>query len=119
MSQARRARLFARDGGICQICLHKIQAGEPYDQDHIIPWALTYSDADENLRTVHTTCHRGEASKTSEDVARIAKAKRQGGEKGQAARRAKNGPQIKSRPFPKGQKQKWPSRPFGKGDRNA
>ncbi len=90
MSKARRLRLFTRDGGVCDICKRKVLAGEAYELDHIIPWALGFDDSDENLRLVHKTCHR--TDKTGGDVARIAKAKRQSGiEGGQAARRAKRG----------------------------
>lgn len=106
MSKARRLRLFTEQGGICWICKKKVKAGEEYDLDHIIPWALSFDDTDENLRVAHKTCHRGEKSKTSDDVKRISKAKRQGSidGRGQWARRQKNGPQIKSGPsnWPKG-----------------
>lgn len=118
MSASRRARLFARDGGICSICKRKIQAGEPYEIDHILAWALTFRDDDDNLTTVHKSCHREQ--KTGGDVATIAKAKRQSGiEGGQAARRAKRGhgliqsrnewpkgAKLQSRPFPTKRKDK-------------
>ena len=87
MSKARRLRLFARDNGVCDICKQKVLAGEAYELDHIIPWALGFDDSDENLRLVHKTCHR--TDKTGGDVTRIAKAKRQGRETGQQARRDK------------------------------
>jgi len=109
MSKARRLRLFTRDGGFCDICKRKVLAGEAYELDHIIPWALGFDDSDENLRLVHKTCHR--TDKTGGDVARIAKAKRQGRETGQQARRAVKGGSIPSRPFPK-TKTTWPKRPF-------
>jgi 5-methylcytosine-specific restriction protein A len=119
MSKARRLRLFARDGGMCHLCKRKVLAGEDYELDHIIPWALAFNDEDDNLRVAHKTCHR--TDKTGSDVARIAKAKRQSStEGGQAARRAKRGfCLIQSRGFPVGgPKQKIPSRPWGKkGDK--
>lgn len=115
MSKARRLRIFARDGGRCEICGKKVQTGEDYDIDHRLAWALTFDDGDDNLRTVHKSCHRDAGAKTADDVKRIAKAKRQSGiEGGQAARRAKRGHGlIQSRTdWPKGRKLE--SRPFSK-----
>ena len=110
MSKARRLRLFARDGGVCHLCKRKVLAGEDYELDHIIPWALAFDDSDDNLRVAHKACHR--TDKTGNDVKRIAKAKAQAGETGQQARRAKRDkPLIPSRPFPK-IKTTWPKRPF-------
>jgi hypothetical protein len=118
MTKARRLRLFARDGGVCHLCNRKVLAGEDYELDHIIPWALSFNDDDDNLRVAHKTCHR--TDKTGPDVARIAKAKRQSGiEGGQAARRAKRGHGlIQSRnEWPKGQKLQ--SRPWPKKGRDT
>lgn len=115
MSKARRLRLFARDGGLCHLCKRKVLAGEDYELDHIIPWALAFDDSDDNLRVAHKSCHR--TDKTGDDVKRIAKAKRQSGiEGGQAARRAKRGfGLIQSRGFSaNGPKQKIASRPWPK-----
>jgi len=113
MSKARRLRLFARDGGLCHLCKRKVLAGEDYELDHIIPWALAFNDDDDNLRVAHKACHR--TNKTGDDVSRIAKAKRQGRETGQQARRAIKGGSIPSRPFPK-TKTTWPKRPFKRGE---
>jgi len=92
MSKARRLRLFTRDSGICDICKQKVHAGEAYELDHIIPWALGFDDSDENLRLVHKTCHRTDKT-------------------GQQARRLVKGGSIPSRPFQK-TKTTWPKRPF-------
>ena len=113
MTKARRARIFAAHDGICELCGVKIGAAEDYDIEHRIPWALSHDDSDANLYPAHPACHA--IKTTSEDVPRIAKAKRQAGEKGQWARRQKNGPQLKGRGFDKnGPKRKIPSRPFGR-----
>lgn len=112
MSKARRARVFETWGGACYLCGVKIGAGETWEAEHVIPWALGHDDSDGNLRPAHKggECH---GAKTRADVKQIAKAKAQAGETGQRARRAKNGPQIKSRGFAKGgPKRKIPSRPF-------
>lgn len=109
MSKARRLRIWERDGGVCWLCTHKVMAGEEWDADHVLPWALSFDDTDENLKVAHKSCHRGEKSKTSDDVKRIAKAKRQGGvEGGQKARRDKRGfGLIQSRGFDKTLRKKF------------
>lgn len=77
MSTKRRAAIFTAHGGVCHICRGKIDASrEAWDADHIVPYALTQDDSDENLAPAHAKCHRGAASKTSGDVKVIAKAKR-------------------------------------------
>lgn len=77
MSLTRKARIFAAADGVCHICSQPIDGiRERWDADHVVPYALTRDDSDENLRPAHERCHRGAASKTSEDVRVIAKAKR-------------------------------------------
>ena len=77
MSASRRARIFAAAGGICHICETRIDGvRERWDADHVVPYALTCDDSDDNLRPAHERCHRGRDSKTSDDVKVIAKAKR-------------------------------------------
>lgn len=114
ITPARRARIFEANDGRCHICGAKIRPGEKWDVEHKIARGLTYDDSDENLAPAHATedCH---GAKTKADVKRIAKAKAQGGETGQWARRQKNGPQLKSRGFDKGgPKRSIPSRGFPK-----
>lgn len=113
MSKARRVRIFVKEDGRCYLCREKVQIGQLFEVEHVIPWALSFDDSDDNLKIAHTVCHK--TLKTVDDVKRIAKAKRQSGiEGGQAARRAKRGHGlIQSRGFPVGgPKQKIPSRPF-------
>lgn len=87
MTKARRARIWVRDDGLCYLCGLKIGLGEEYDIEHVIPWALSFDDSDENLKLAHKEgCH---SSKTSKDRKSIDKAKRQGLERGQQARRKK------------------------------
>lgn len=121
MSKARRARIWERDGGVCYLCGYEVQLGEDWDAEHVIAWALSFDDSDENVKVAHTNgCH---AIKTKGDIGRIAKAKAQGGETGQWARRQKRKAQgkaplikgagtIKSAPFPKGRKTRWAKRPM-------
>jgi len=101
MSKARKDRLWLRDKGVCYLCGLKVLGGQAWDAEHKIPWALSQDDSDKNLGVAHKDgCH---ALKTKSDVKTIAKAKAQAGETGQWARRAKNGPQLKSRGFDKSQ----------------
>lgn len=77
LSPTARLRIFTEHHGVCDICGDVIDGvREPWDLDHRIPLALGGEDTDDNLRPVHGRCHRGAGSKTSDDVARIAKAKR-------------------------------------------
>jgi hypothetical protein len=112
MSKARKLRIWERDRGICYLCTEKVQAGEKWDAEHVVPWALSFDDSDGNVKVAHTEgCH---PEKTKVDVATIAKAKAQGGETGQWARRQRREkPLIQSRPdpWPKG-KRAWPKRSF-------
>lgn len=104
MSKARRLRIWEKENGVCYLCGKKVQAGEPWDAEHVKAWDLFFDDSDENLRVAHKlVCHK---EKTDRDVKIMRKADRQGGFKGQWARRQKNGPQIKSGPsnWPKGVK---------------
>ena len=74
MSNTRRARIFEAHNGTCHICGQKIDGTrERWDAEHIIPYALTNDDSDDNLAPAHIACH---ATKTPQDVAQIAKAKR-------------------------------------------
>ena len=118
MSKARRVRIFVKEDGRCYLCGEKVKIGQLFEVEHVIPWALSFDDTDDNLKIAHTVCHK--TMKTGDDVARIAKAKRQGGEKGQAYRREKRGHGlIQSRPFQKpAVKPKWAKRPWGKNEKD-
>lgn len=70
-----RARIFNAALGLCHICEGKIGIAEAWEIEHVIPYALTQDNSDDNLRPAHVKCH---AKKTSEeDRPRIAKAERQ------------------------------------------
>jgi 5-methylcytosine-specific restriction enzyme A len=69
-----RTKIFTTYGGKCHLCGHKIDAvKEGYELEHVVPFAMTNDDSDENLRPAHKACHK---DKTKDDVAAIAKAKR-------------------------------------------
>ena len=75
MSPTRRARVFQAAGGTCHICKGQIDGTlERWDVEHVIPYALTRDDSDENLRPAHVGCHKEKTAK--EDAPTIAKAKR-------------------------------------------
>lgn len=71
-----RAAVFLEHGGICHLCNGKIQVGQAFDIDHVIPLALGGTNDASNLRPAHSRCHRGTGSKTSDDVAAISRADR-------------------------------------------
>ena len=74
MSLTRKARIFAANNGICHICGGAIDGTrERWEAEHIVPYALTRDDSDDNLAPAHERCH---AAKTKQDVPQIAKAKR-------------------------------------------
>jgi len=114
MSKTRRVRIFVKEDGRCYLCGEKVKIGQLFEVEHVIPWALSFDDSDDNLKIAHTVCHK--TLKTGDDVKRIAKAKAQGGETGQYARREKRGHGlIQSRGFDRnGPKKTIPSRPWGK-----
>lgn len=72
-SRTDRVRIFDLNGGKCHICDMKIQAGDVWDLEHIVPWELTRDDSDQNVKPAHKACHK---EKTADDVAGIRKADR-------------------------------------------
>lgn len=72
-SRKERVRLFDLHGGKCHLCGEKIQVGEVWELEHVIPWAMTRDDNDENVKPAHKTCHK---SKTADDIDGMSKADR-------------------------------------------
>jgi 5-methylcytosine-specific restriction endonuclease McrA len=93
-----RAEVFLVNDGICHICGAKIQVGQNFDIDHVLPLALGGTNDAANLRPAHAKCHRGVGSKTSDDVKAISRADRLA--KKHFGVTQKKG-RIPSRPFPK------------------
>lgn len=73
LNTKRRLELFNAHRGICHICAGKIQVGEAWEVEHIIPFAMGGEDGGDNLAPAHIKCH---SVKTKEDVKNVAKAKR-------------------------------------------
>ena len=73
-SRKLRAELFINHEGICHICQDKILGHEQWEIEHIIPISLGGEDGGDNLAPAHIACHRW---KTTEDIRRLSKAKRQ------------------------------------------
>jgi len=113
LTKKQRAMLALLQNGLCGCgCGVKLDhPGEGTIDEHLDPLGLTGTNDLENRSIWRKPCS---AAKTANDLADIARAKRRSGEKGQAARRAKNGTQLQSRGFEKGPKRKWPKRPFGR-----
>lgn len=95
---------------ICPVCSYPITDEQIAcaEKDHDRAVSLFGEDVPSNTRWLHYACHR---AKTRQDVARIAKAKRQAGETGQRARHERNGPTMPSRPMQKpadvGRRHNW------------
>lgn len=101
ISNTERARLFTLHKGICHICGHKIDGiKQPWNVEHVIPWAMSRDDSDANRKPAHEACH---AIKTTEDRDVMAKAdrirmKHQGGWRSKFPMRSKKRRSTGSRP---------------------
>lgn len=73
ISTKKRVALFQKHDGVCHICGGKISVGEAWQIEHIIPFAMGGADDESNWAPAHIKCHR---TKTTDDVGKIAKAKR-------------------------------------------
>lgn len=74
LSPMRKLAVFERALGICHLCERRIRSGEKWELEHIRAIGLLGADDETNMAPAHVECH---APKTADDVARIAKAKRQ------------------------------------------
>jgi 5-methylcytosine-specific restriction protein A len=69
-----RARLFLLHDGLCHICSVRIDGTrERWEVEHVIPWAISRDDSDENRKPAHVHCH---AVKTKDDRKDISKTER-------------------------------------------
>lgn len=74
LTRSQRAKLFETNGGLCHLCLLRIQAGERWDVEHIQALGLGGTDDITNMKPAHVKCHQG---KTSGEQTIMAKADRQ------------------------------------------
>lgn len=93
LTPSQRLKLFEAHKGICGICTREIRSGEAWVDEHMRALALGGTNDLENRRPVHVACA---AAKTSDDIASIAKAKRQ---KRASLGIKKEGQKIQSRGF--------------------
>jgi hypothetical protein len=55
---ADKKRKLEEQSHICPLCSAKITSGQPYEGDHIKPWATGGKTIYSNLQVVHKKCHR-------------------------------------------------------------
>lgn len=73
ISTRERVEIFNRNGGLCHLCGVRIQVGEGWDVEHVIPLAQGGEDDGDNLRPAHRSCHK---AKSAEDATNTARARR-------------------------------------------
>ena len=74
LSTTERLRLFNLHGRCCHICGGAIDgARERWEIDHVIPWALSHDDRDQNRQPVHFKCHRKKTTCDRKDLAKVAR----------------------------------------------
>ncbi len=105
-TKRQRVEMFERSLGLCDLCGEKVTGA--WIAGHILSHALGGRTVIENGQV---ECSGGCSAKThKDDTARSAKARRQGGETGQRARRERNGSRLKSRGFSKTLTRGWDGR---------
>lgn len=68
-----RGECFLEAKGLCHICGFKIETGQAWEVEHVIPLAIGGDDTPENRRPAHVKCHK---TKTSKDRTTISKTER-------------------------------------------
>lgn len=107
MHEARKRRIWEREGGLCYHCSEPVpMLGPEVRYDHVVGIWFVQQDEDADVFPAHTTC---DAPKTAADATRRAKTKREMNMRVGAPRKPST---MRSRPFPKGPKRKIQSRGF-------
>lgn len=70
LSTRARLDLFQRWNGVCHICEGRIQAGEKWEAEHVIPLAQGGEDGGDNLRPAHVKCHKAKSASDATNTAR-------------------------------------------------
>ena len=73
LSTTARVRIFEDAGGLCHICGQKIQAGQKWDVEHVIPLAMGGEDGGDNLKPAHKACHASKTAIDRRDLAKVAR----------------------------------------------
>jgi len=76
LTPTQRLKLFESFGGRCVLCDRKIEAGEPWIDEHLRALGLGGTNAAENRGPAHKACADAKTFGKDGDLARIAKAKR-------------------------------------------
>ena len=97
MSNSDRAEFFRDRKGKCHLCGGKIQVGEAWEVEHVIPLAMGGADDDSNRMLAHRKCHSRKTATC--DVPAIARAKRR--------ERAHIGARKSRNPLPCGRRSAW------------
>lgn len=77
LTPRQRLALFERFSGICPLCSRKIEAGEPWIDEHMRALGLGGGNEDANRAPVHKACADAKTYGPEGDLAKAAKAKRQ------------------------------------------
>ena len=110
LTPTQRLKLFEAHKGICCLCDRKIQAREPWIDEHLTPLGLGGGNEMANRGPAHKDCADEKTHGKGGDIATIAKAKRQK----MRHLGIRNAPQIKSAGFPKATAQCRATRPIPK-----
>jgi len=60
-----RARVFARDGGVCQLCREPVRFGQLWTADHIKPSSHGGTGLLSNLRLAHKRCNEARGNRAA------------------------------------------------------
>ncbi|AWB21197.1 HNH endonuclease [Methylobacterium currus] len=77
LTPTQRLKLFERFSGVCQLCSRKIEAGEPWVDEHLRALSLGGGNEEANRAPVHKACADAKTYGPEGDLAKAAKAKRQ------------------------------------------
>ena len=105
LTPRQRLALFERFSGICALCSRKIEAGEPWIDEHLRALSLGGGNEEANRAPVHKACADAKTYGPEGDLAKAAKAKRQ--------KMAHLGLRQSRNPMPCGKGSKWKKKMSG------
>ncbi len=77
LTPTQRLKMFEAHKGMCVLCGAKIQAGEPWIDEHVTALGLSGSNDLRNRGPAHRKCAEAKTYGSDGDLAKVAKAKRQ------------------------------------------